>query len=437
MAEVGPKFVFWIATVGGTPAPLVASLKHWMPEKVLFLPSKQSVSQIEDILTQAREGTYLSPGQHETILLPDAQDPTSCIQIMAESLRQRIQEWLARGDDYGIVIDWTGGTKTMSAALALVAHKWNNTYFSYVGGTSRNKEGIGVVESGSETVYICVNSWESLGYKVIEDALYAYEHGAFQEGSNRLRAVLRQIDQGDQTLKSEISTLASFMEGVDAWDKCDYRKAKGCYEHCNRKFNDLKAILHLNANHDATLKKHIRQALDHLKNLQAREGQRTVLQCHDLLANARRRKEEGRYVDAVARLYHAIEALGQVQLETEWNLEASRVPVNALPCALQATWKPRQDEDSRVKLGLQGVYEVLATLGDPLGKTFQEELRWHAKDSPLSRRNRSIAGHGFESVKASDCEELWMGALKLAGIEDTENDLICFPRLDIGFAAIE
>ena len=95
---------------------------------------------------------------------------------------------------------------------------------------------------------------------------------------------------------------------------------------------------------------------------------------------------------------------------------------------MQDKWRPRQDKDGHVKLGLQGVYEALETWGDPMGKLFWK-LEWHEEESPLSRRNRSIAGHGFEPVRESDCNALWRGALELAKVK--ESDLPAFPRLDL------
>ena len=431
MATSDGKHRLWIATVGGAPNPLAKSLMHWRPDKAVFLPSEQTASQIaEAILPQATEGgCVLSPGQMDIVPLPDAQDPTSCIQTIAERVQPKVREWLARGDDFVVVVDWTGGTKTMSAALALVAHRWRNTYFSYVGGTSRTKSGIGTVETGSETVLQYVNSWESLGYSVIEDALSAYQHGTYGAGAQRLRSILGQIDKENQTLKSELSTLARFLKGVDAWDKCEYKLAKGEYEACHRNFNDLKSILPDDRARE--LQDHIRWALPYLQTIEKELGKPTLPLCTDLLANAQRRKEEGRLVDAVARLYHAIEALGQVQLRTVWNLNASRVPVSDLPPALQDEYQPRQDEDGYVKLGLQAVYKTLAAWDDPMGRAFRE-LRWDAEDSPLSRRNRSIAGHGFEPVQKNDCDALWQGTLKLARIKEIkESDLPVFPRLDL------
>ncbi len=150
--------------------------------------------------------------------------------------------------------------------------------------------------------------------------------------------------------------------------------------------------------------------------------------CEDLLANAGRRQAESRYVDAVARLYHVVEALGQVQLEHEWGIDASRANLDGLPPTLQECWRHRAADSGTLKLGLQDVYAVLQARNDPLGQAFHQ-LGWDARESPLSRRNASIAGHGSAPVKEKDCQKLWAGALKLAGLK--ECDLFKFPPLAI------
>ena len=431
MSNQNVKNILWIATVGGAPEPLITSLLFWKPERAIFLPSPETRIQIQDrILPEAqRQGIGLSPGQYDILELPEAQNPTSCVKAMITDLKHQAQTWLDRGEQYRVVIDWTGGTKSMAASLALAAHKWRNTHFSYVGGTERTKGGIGTVQSGKEQVLTSVNTWEALGYGVISDAIYAYNHRAFSSGIDYLSTTLSQISSENQLLKAECNSLLMLMKGTDAWDKCEYRTARGSYQHCSRRLNDFSPVLSRNS--FLALSQHVNFALNHLNMLIEDQGKlkSTAHLCHDLLANAGRRREEHRYVDAVARLYHAVEALGQIRL-LEYEIDASNARVEDLPASFRERVSPQQSQSGIAKLGLQDVYGVLIALGDPLGQVFQE-LRWHKQNSPLSRRNRSIAGHGFEPVRPSDCDELWDGALTLAGLEDIGR--IKFPVLEAAF----
>ena len=97
----------------------MAALKHWRPSRVLFVPSKQSRVEIDaKILPLARqEGFALEAGCYDFVEVPDPQDFAACVRKMRD-LGPEVGRWLARGSDYEVVVDYTGGTKTMSAALA-------------------------------------------------------------------------------------------------------------------------------------------------------------------------------------------------------------------------------------------------------------------------------------------------------------------------------
>jgi len=68
-------------------------------------------------------------------------------------------------EDVRLVADITGGTKVMSSALTLVMMEHNHSRFAYVGGESRTKNGLGVVESGRETFMRQDNPWEVMALR--------------------------------------------------------------------------------------------------------------------------------------------------------------------------------------------------------------------------------------------------------------------------------
>jgi len=59
------------------------------------------------------------------------------------------------------VADFTGGTKTMSVALALATVQAVGRY-TYVGGTERTKDGPGMVVDGKERMLHQANPWDAL-----------------------------------------------------------------------------------------------------------------------------------------------------------------------------------------------------------------------------------------------------------------------------------
>ena len=145
-------FTLLVCTVGGSAEPIVATLKRWNPVRIQFVPTSETREQIETrILPMARsEGVSIDPGRYDVVQLPDGQDFATCVNTL-RLLQPVVDEWLSRGEKYQVVADFTGGTKCMSAALALQAHRWR-CVFSYVGGSERSKDGVGVVVSGKEQV---------------------------------------------------------------------------------------------------------------------------------------------------------------------------------------------------------------------------------------------------------------------------------------------
>src|SRR5207248_7955145 len=103
--------------------------------------------------------------------------------------------------------------------------------------------------------------------------------------------------------------------------------------------------------------------IDYLRKL-VEDNSPSMQHVVDLLANARRRKAEGRIDDAVARLYRAIESLAQVALAQRYQINNTKqVLLERVPEPLHGQWISRADE-GMVFLGLQDAYALLDGLGD-------------------------------------------------------------------------
>jgi len=420
--DCAKNHILLICTVGGSHEPLVASIKQWSPARILFLPSKETALQIkEKILPLATlEGNEIGPGCYETYPVPDAQDFHSCVHHIQE-LTEAVQKWVSRGDNYKVVVDFTGGTKCMTAALSLQAHRWP-CLFSYVGGTERTKDGVGIVVSGKENIVHYENPWDSLGYLAVEDALPLFDRGSYAAAAKGLQAALLRVS--DPTVKRQLVTLSKLAEAYAAWDRFDHRKARDLLGEVEKSANDLLAMFSRHRFMD--LVDRIKKQREHLAALTDAQGPSPEL-IRDLIANARRRAEEGRYDDAVARIYRAIEALAQLRLRTEHGVQdTGKVPLQSVPGSLQDQFTVRASNGT-VKLGLQDCYAMLGVLGDPMGRRFSG-LRWDDPEhSPLAVRNQSILAHGFQPVGPDVFSKLWQGCLELAGVKQEE--LLSLPKL--------
>lgn len=402
--------ILLVCTVGGSPEPIVAALKQWRPVRVRFVHTPGTKGKVAEIVPKAcEEGVDLDAGRYDLLELPDEQDFASCVEQL-RGLTDEVRAWAARGDGCQVVVDITGGTKCMTAAMAIQASHWP-CLFSYVGGKERTKGGVGIVVSGSEIVRHAQNPWDALGHQAVDDFVVLFDQHAYLAAANVAAATMRHVSRPDR--KREMSSLEQLAKALDAWDRFDHTTSRNLLDSVNKSANDLRAAL--GPTRGNRVLAGAAQLVTHLGQLeQAQPPSRHHVR--DLLANAKRRKDEGRFDDAVARLYRALEAIAQVALKEGHGVESTeKVSPDKIPESLRTKWTARANEGV-VALGLQDDYALLAALGDPLGQKFQDAGLSGAR-SPLVARNRSILAHGFERVSDVTFDKLWSSALSLAGVD--------------------
>lgn len=423
MSNAHPQHLLLIATVGSTAEPLAVSILHWRPARVQFVfPASTGVT-VDTIRQELHARGFALPlGAYDSFCVSDHDDLAACVQEMRSNLAKEVSQWRRRGDQFRCVVDFTCGTKCMSVALGLLARPWPAVRFSYVGGEARDKEGAGRVLPGSERVVTVTNPWGVLGYQAVEDAVTAFDHHDYSEGARWLREAIRQVGN-DASRKSELNALATFMEGYELWDRTEYSEAIGKFDQCRQRLNDLAGALI--AVERRRLHKHITEARNRLDLLKHAAGIPTRALLEDLIANAGRRRNEGRLVDTVARLYRAVELAAQLRLAEAYDIRTDAVPVDEMPESLRR-FPAATEENGTITVGLQDAYALLLHKDDSLGRRFAE-LGWSSARSPLASRNASIAGHGFAPVSQDVCTKLWIGALNLAGL--SEDQVFQFPIL--------
>ena len=120
--------------------------------------------------------------------------------------------------------------------------------------------------------------------------------------------------------------------------------------------------------------------------------------------------EEGKFDDALARIYRTFEYLVQLKLYNDYNkIETKRLKLNSLPEYLRGKYKKSSSEKGEVEnLSMVRAFELLCDLKDDLGKEFMNE--YNKDDSPLrqllNKRNNSILAHGFNPIDKEECELL-------------------------------
>jgi CRISPR-associated protein (TIGR02710 family) len=417
---------FLIATVGGAPQPIVASLIRWKPTHVVFIVSNDS----RDSVTKDKEvngksfpcilnslktnGVFDFDGRWSLFEISDPQDYTTLLREL-RALDSKVNEWRASYSDQNpnIVVDFTGGTKAMSTAMALVASRWENFLISYVGGTEREKGGLGIVVDGKEKISYAKNPWETLGYQSEEQARILFNNGYFASAKRLLEPAR---NNAPSPRKEELNTLIELNQFFDLWDKFQHKDAKTKFTVIEKNWNNLP----LNNEIKLWLSKN-KPVLEKLCGDDSEENRRA--RAIDLVANASRRMKQSAFDDAVARLYRAGEALAQARLFRYGFTDTAAISFEKLPDALKQEWTNRQKDDAGcLKLALQDDYKLLSTLDDELGKKFDDP-----KKSLLSLRNQSILAHGYQPIDETAANKLFSATLELAECE--KKDLLTFPKI--------
>lgn len=412
-----------IASIGGTPDPIVASLVGLRPDRVYFVPSSDTQQLVMDIVARAKEeGFSLSPGQWDELVIAGAQDFAGAVEKLRH-LDNEVAAWLRRGPEFAVAVDFTGGTKAMTAALAVVAHRWKCD-FRYVGGTERTKDGLGVVVSGREHILHAANVWDTLGYQAIEDALL-FNEGAYAAAAKRLTDTRDKAQRPDR--KRELQALIALCKGYDAWDRFDHKAAANHLGSSQGYSNDLRSLLGMKSVEE--LSSTITQHLDLLGVLQGPPSHAHVL---DLLGNAQRRLDQERFDDAVARCYRAVEAIAQLRLREAHEIaETKAVKAELLPATLRDEWGVATG--GTINLELERSYRLLRELGDALGERYyqsrlpQRGETGEQRGSILSARNTSILAHGWSPIRQVTARQLLDEVIKL--VDATPCDLPSFPTI--------
>jgi len=385
-----------LLSVGGSADPIVNAIKNYKPDFVYFFCSsgpKGSEGTIDspgepcgdkrkskctecgyEYYTGNPRGksivfqTGLEKGQYEIVTIDDRDDLNECYEKLL-ALAERIND---KYDNCQVIANYTGGTKTMAVAVALMGIMTPQWYLSLNIGP---RQDLIKVRSGDTPVVIdkwrifCQNQTD-----FIEGLLDNYHYGFVVSSISEM--LLKPLDKSSRDKLIEAIVIC---EAFDLWDK----------------FNHLEA-LELLEPYGSRFSSHI----INVKRILGKTKSTGYELVSDLLNNAKRRAVQKHYDDAIARLYRATELFAQIRLEKEYGYKTGELRLEQLPEHLQAEYKERI-RDEKLLLGLREDYILLFKLGDPFGLKF--DLNKGRIIDAIKRRNSSISGgHGQTPLKEED-----------------------------------
>jgi CRISPR-associated protein (TIGR02710 family) len=407
---------FILISVGGSPSPVVVSLNQQKPEYICFFVSEESKKTLE---TEILPNLIFTPKHWDFVVTPTAEGLSESYRAISEGLPGILKKWGINYKD--IMVDYTGGTKTMSAALVLGTIEYTSRY-SYVGGTERTKEGLGIVIDGKERTLFHDNPWMELAFVERKRASILFNKGKYASAAELLKNIANKLPEKEGIF---FKSFSGIVEGYDLWDRF---KHKDAHIKIRKNLDTFKAYCY--GSREDRLNKlveHIKRNVEFLEKLIT---EKEDYYFYDLIANAKRRADlEEKYDDAVARLYRAIEFLAQNRLNLKYSINTSNVDKETLPIALKDEYiKKYANNEGKIEIPLYASYKLLKELKDEIGKKFMTQYERNLKYL-LSLRNNSILAHGFNSISKNAYEKFYFSILEFVDIK--EEALPNFPQIEL------
>ncbi|MBW1953416.1 MAG: TIGR02710 family CRISPR-associated protein [Deltaproteobacteria bacterium] len=355
--------------------PLVKTIRDSRPDFLVLLVTEASLNHGQEILSQLN----WPQDAQMTVLLKDFDDFQAVFREVNQVFRRLNELGFAPEE---VQVDFTSGTKAMSsgAVSAGIFHQCES--LKYITGERRH----GVVVDNTEK-FITVQPaaiYARHDLRLARELILRLRFATAEEILRDLNPNL--LDAEEQELHRNLRRVT---HAYRAWDMFHHTD-------CRSRFDKVSwEVLRGEPFRPSAA------ALTLLDRLAGREEQsRSEALLLDLYNNACRRGLEGKFDDAVARLYRAAELLAQQLLSgPPYHLNSSDLDLTRVPASLRDLLeRSRDDTDGKIKIGLHLDYLLLAELGHPVGRAFMENKPLRNR---LSERNQSILAHGLKPVTQS------------------------------------
>jgi CRISPR-associated protein (TIGR02710 family) len=391
--------------------PVRFALHQIKPDVVWFFCSEDTSSKAADLYRETvrqypewdLRADYIEEKQHEELGL--------CYRTLRSEIPRLLQRWKINPEH--VTVNYTAGTKAMSAALVLVAVE-HFAKFTYVGAHQRREDGTGFTVSGQEKMVSQFNPWTELALREIERARDLWAGCNLDAAADLLESVARHHPQ-----KLLFQNIAAVARGTAQRHRLDFKAA---LETLGGLHHSLPALF------DGRDDDGLLAFVDGAKRVCGACAKTAVVHqslLDELLDNTLRTASQNRFEDAAARLYRCMEMQLQIWLDREsgglFKNGTCKRAVNELPPPFQGSPRlqphPRSGE---IELGMEGMAFELARIGFPRAQRLADDLQL-GKESRLgsvaTMRNKGILAHGVRAVGEQGFDEFKGVAAEFFGFE--------------------
>jgi CRISPR-associated protein (TIGR02710 family) len=381
-----------ICTVGGSYQPIVTAITEEKPDYVYFICTDR------DLATNTPGSNLQITGKGNCIKarfsddspnLPNiptitglSSDQFSVYLTSSDELDQIysdckkvIQDALSLFPSSKIIADYTGGTKSMCAGLVMAAMEFEDIELQLITGSRNNL----VAVNDGDQYRVFVNTKGIQFERLIAPYRQAWTRYAYSEAEDGLKQAT--VPQSAD-LRAQYTRFRDLSRAFAEWDNFNHQTA-----------------LEILQRYARVLPADLCCYFDVAKRLNNEDHKlREAAQLLDLYRNAQRRATQGRYDDAIARVYRLIEWTAQWILRTQCHILTADVKEEDIPEGVSLT---KNHENGQYQAGLFSAWQLVRFKTHGAASKFitaqENNMRNHIKV-----RNLSILAHGFEPVKVSD-----------------------------------
>ncbi|MEJ5297973.1 MAG: TIGR02710 family CRISPR-associated CARF protein [Armatimonadota bacterium] len=390
-----------VATVGNTPAPIVKAVEEVCSEEnevhVFLIYGRpfdgQDPSPFDIAMQVADAARSLGATPHTPYQIDNPEELDTCLAVT----RQVFSE-VASFER--VVVNFTGGTKPMSAAavhVALSSPISGQLFCDYTGGQTREK-GTGRVVPEAMQLRRSERTWTDEQIRLVIEALGSCNYPRASVLSSGLP------DRGRASFVKEAA------QSLALWDAFLYEEAANRLARQHAAANALLDDAEVESLAGCVLRLHeagriLAPAVRELRKAEhggipslSEEAQALLIA--DAVENSRRKLTSGEATEAVLRAYRAVEVATQMGL-IRLGINPWRPDWKALEPAICERIRKRLRRDLPDQLALASGLDVLRECGFPASPDFDRNVR-----DLQQMRNRSFLEHGYQSIGREDAIRL-------------------------------
>lgn len=318
-SSVIEKVDYMILSVGTSYEPLVLNISLFHPKKVLFLYTEKTEKTIDKIVHFCKldSSSFLKEKVNEV-------NPLS----IYEKIKKAYLQWQ---EPRKLYIDFTGGTKAMSAAAAM-AGAIIDIQLVYIG-TEHYLTDFRKPTPGTERVFYISNPYEVFGDLEIDKALNLFQEYNYAGARERLEELKNKVP--DPAIRQQLNFMYLLAKTYEQWDSLEFQKA---FEAIEKLVVELRRDMAVNPEFvlmdflpDLNRQKEILYPLTKIKSFMQNKDNMKVLGEKEYIVplmftmygNSLIRERQEKYDSATLLLYRLLEMIEQRRLALH-NINVSR-----------------------------------------------------------------------------------------------------------------